>query len=198
MMQAFLFLVFLIVAFLIVLGLYANSVRVSVKRKSAELLESWDLLLHAAHDCAETLPKLVEDAKHTTGFEEKIFHKVLKTSEQLASTKAADKMCEAILNTRAATNDLYRIAEYYPRLEAEPKWLALKAEATEAEVCIERELGTYNRIVREFNRLISNSVAGRYYAQRANLVERETVEKHADFAISRISTSPIRLAPMLD
>lgn len=197
MTLALLFLAFLIVAFAVVIGLYVYGVRTAIRRKGAELTESWDLLLRAMHDRAETLPKLVEDVKHTTGFEEKIFEDVLAASKNLADAKVASKVCEAILAGRDACNNLYRIVEYYPRLEAEPAWLALKAEATEAELRIERERGIYNRNAREFNRLISKSLAGRTYAQRANLLECETVEQHGNSSPAHPTTSPVQLAATL-
>lgn len=196
-MIGLLFLLFVAVAIAVVVGLYTYSTRESIKRKCRDLTTSWDLLVQALRDRSETLPKLVAEVKHTTGFEEDIFHEVEAASQKLAVAETPTEVCEAIISGREGVSHLDQIAEYYPPLSGSEHYLSLKAEAKETEVRIERERGIYNRTVQEFNDLISKTAVGRSYAKRASLMPNEKVEQHRAGGPSRPTTAPIRLSSAL-
>lgn len=159
-----------VVALAAVVGLYLRSVRKSIDAKGREVTERWDDLHGAMVERSETLPKLVAEVKKTTGFEQDVFNSVEQAAHELAAASSADDTAAAIDDGVTSANSLYAIAEYYPPLATSRDYLALKAEATEAEVRIERDANGYNHAAAEYNDLLSASTAGRAYAKRARLL----------------------------
>jgi LemA protein len=164
------FLAILIVAGLIVAGMYNGLVQLKVRADN-----SWsdiDVQLKRRHDL---VPNLVETVKGYAAHEKSTFEDVAKyRSAAMAATSTADR-AQAEGQLTQALRGLLAVAEAYPELKANTQFQALQQSLSELEDALQNSRRYYNAVVRDLNTKIqsfpSNIIAGMFNFQQRQFFE---------------------------
>jgi len=164
------FLAILIVAGLIVAGMYNGLVQLKVRADN-----SWsdiDIQLKRRHDL---IPNLVETVKGYAAHEKGTFENVARyRSAAMAATSTEDR-AQAEGQLTQALRGLLAVAEAYPELKANAQFMSLQQQLTDLEEALQNSRRYYNAVVRDLNTKIqsfpSNIVAGMFNFQQRQFFE---------------------------
>jgi len=169
-------LVFLVLVFVIFMGLYNSLVRL----RSA-MQDAWsqiDVQLKRRHDL---IPNLVETVKGYMKHERETLENVIKARQLAQSASGVAERASAEQGLSAALGRLIAVAESYPELKANQNFLSLQEEitATENRIAFARQF--YNDCVMRLNNKIlmipSNIVAALFGFKQAEYFQLEEVEE---------------------
>jgi LemA protein len=164
------FVAVLVVAGLIVAGIYNGLVQLKVRADN-----SWsdiDIQLKRRHDL---IPNLVETVKGYAAHEKGTFEDVARyRSAAMAATSATDR-AQAEGQLTQALRGLLAVAEAYPELKANTQFQALQQSLAELEDALQNSRRYYNAVVRDLNTKIqsfpSNIIAGMFNFQQRPFFE---------------------------
>jgi LemA protein len=164
------FLAILVVAGLIVAGIYNGLVQLRVRADNA--WSDIDIQLKRRHDL---VPNLVETVKGYAAHEKSTFEDVARyRSAAMAATSATDR-AQAEGQLTQALRGLLAVAEAYPELKANTQFQALQQSLSELEETLQNSRRYYNAVVRDLNTKIqsfpSNLIAGMFNFQQRQFFE---------------------------
>ena len=164
------FLTILVVAGLIVAGIYNGLVQLKVRADNC--WSDIDIQLKRRHDL---IPNLVETVKGYAAHEKGTFEDVARyRSAAMAATSATDR-AEAEGQLTQALRGLLAVAEAYPDLKANTQFQALQQSLSELEESLQNARRYYNAVVRDLNTKIqsfpSNIIAGMFNFQQRSFFE---------------------------
>jgi LemA protein len=165
-----------VVALLVVLGLWVAGVYNGLVRLRNLVQEAWrqiDVELKRRHDL---IPNLVETVKGYASHEREALDAVV-AARAAAVTPNGSLQQQAVQESALsmALGRLFAVAEAYPNLKANHNFLALQTELTETEDRVAAGRRFYNANVRELNTRVesfpSNVFAGVFHFARADYFE---------------------------
>jgi LemA protein len=164
------FLAILVVAGLIVAGIYNGLVQLRVRADNA--WSDIDIQLKRRHDL---VPNLVETVKGYAAHEKSTFEDVARyRSAAMAATSAPDR-AQAEGQLTQALRGLLAVAEAYPELKANTQFQALQQSLSDLEETLQNSRRYYNAVVRDLNTKIqsfpSNLIAGMFNFQQRQFFE---------------------------
>jgi LemA protein len=164
------FIAILVVAGLIVAGIYNGLVQLKVRADNA--WSDIDVQLKRRHDL---VPNLVETVKGYAAHEKGTFENVARyRSAAMAATSAEDR-AQAEGQLTQALRGLLAVAEAYPELKANTQFQALQQSLSELEETLQNSRRYYNAVVRDLNTKIqsvpSNIIAGMFNFQQRPFFE---------------------------
>jgi LemA protein len=165
-----------VVAVLVILGLWAAGVYNGLVRLRNLVQEAWrqiDVELTRRHDL---IPNLVETVKGYASHERDTLDAVVAARAAAVTPNATVQQQAMAEGTLSATlGRLFAVAEAYPNLKANQNFLALQTELTETEDRVAAGRRFYNANVRELNTRVesfpSNLFAGAFHFHRADYFE---------------------------
>jgi LemA protein len=165
-----------IIAIVVVIGLYAVSVYnrlVSLKNRVSEAWSDIDVQMKRRYDL---IPNVVETVKGYAAHEKNTLEGVIAARNAAMSDRgdpAHQAQTEGAL--QGALKNLFALAEAYPDLKANQSFLSLQSQLAEVEDSIQKSRRYYNGSARDFNNLItqfpSNLIAGRFAFTPASFFE---------------------------
>ena len=170
MIPLLVFVAILVVAGLMMIGIYNGLVQLRVRADNA--WSDIDVQLKRRHDL---IPNLVETVKGYAAHEKGTFENVARyRSAAMAATSAPDRaQAEGALTQ--ALRGLLAVAENYPELKANANFQALQQQLSELEDSLQNARRYYNAVVRDLNTKIqsfpSNMVAGMFNFQQKQFFE---------------------------
>jgi LemA protein len=170
MIPLLIFLAILVVAGLIVAGMYNGLVQLKVRADNA--WSDIDIQLKRRHDL---IPNLVETVKGYAAHEKGTFENVARyRSAAMAATSTEDR-AQAEGQLTRALRGLLAVAEAYPELKANAQFMSLQQQLTDLEEALQNSRRYYNAVVRDLNTKIqsfpSNIVAGMFNFQQRQFFE---------------------------
>ncbi len=170
MIPLLVFVAILVVAGLIVAGMYNGLVQLKIRADSA--WSDIDIQLKRRHDL---VPNLVETVKGYAAHEKGTFENVARyRSAAMAATSTEDR-AQAEGQLTQALRGLLAVAEAYPELKANTQFQALQQSLSELEDALQNSRRYYNAVVRDLNTKIqsfpTNIIAGMFNFQLRQFFE---------------------------
>jgi len=169
-----------ILALLLVAGIYNNLV--TLKNRAKEAWADIDVQLKRRYDL---IPNLVETVKGYATHEKELFEKVTKARVSAMGAQGIHAKAEAENMLSGTLKSLFAVSENYPDLKASANFLELQRELADTENKIQAARRFYNTNVRDLNIKVEsfpdNMIAGAFgfkqmeLFQTANEAEREPV-----------------------
>jgi LemA protein len=165
-------LVLVVLAVLILAGMYNSLVQLRVRADSA--WSDIDVQLKRRHDL---IPNLVETVKGYAAHEKGTFENIAKfRSQAMQATTPADK-AQAENQLSGALKTLFAVAENYPQLRASEQFTGLQASLNSIEDNIQNARRYYNAVIRDYNTRVQtfpvNLIAGMFGFQPKQFFEVE-------------------------
>src|SRR5215472_8975778 len=165
--------VLLVLAVLILAGMYNSLVQLRVRADSA--WSDIDVQLKRRHDL---IPNLVETVKGYAAHEKGTFENIAKfRSQAMQATTPADK-AQAENQLSGALKSLFAVAENYPELKASEQFTGLQSSLNSIEDNIQNARRYYNAVVRDYNTRVqsfpTNILAGMFGFQTRQFFEVES------------------------
>jgi LemA protein len=165
-----------VLALLVILGLWAAGVYNGLVRLRNLVQEAWrqiDVELKRRHDL---IPNLVETVKGYASHERDTLDAVIAArAAAVTPNTSVQEQAQSEGALSAALGRLFAVAEAYPNLKANQNFLALQTELTETEDRVAAGRRFYNANVRELNTRVesfpSNLFAGAFHFRRADYFE---------------------------
>jgi LemA protein len=156
--------VLILLAVVVLAGLWAVSVYNGLVRRKTMVAEGWSGIDTQLKRRADLIPNLVETVKGYASHESGTFEQLakLRTQGQGQSDPAQRAQTEAAIT--AAIGKIMAVAEAYPQLRASENFQALQKDLADIEDQIQMARRYYNGTVRDYNVVIqqfpSNLIAG--------------------------------------
>jgi LemA protein len=168
-------LVVLVLAVLILAGMYNSLVQLRVRADSA--WSDIDVQLKRRHDL---IPNLVETVKGYAAHEKGTFENIAKfRSQAMQATSPVDK-AQAENQLSGALKSLFAVAENYPELKASEQFIGLQSSLNSIEDNIQNARRYYNAVVRDYNTRVQsfpvNIIAGMFGFQTRQFFEVDSPE----------------------
>ncbi|MFC1498509.1 LemA family protein [Verrucomicrobiota bacterium] len=114
----------------------------------------------------ELVPDLVNTVKDYASNEKELFEEVTRLRSKWAGAKTSDAKVKAANALESVLGRLMVVAENYPGLKANQKFMALQNELAGTESRISVERGHYNAAIEQYNRIVrrfpSNLIAAKH------------------------------------
>jgi LemA protein len=161
-----------VLAVLILAGMYNSLVQLRVRADSA--WSDIDVQLKRRHDL---IPNLVETVKGYAAHEKGTFENIAKfRSQAMQATTPADK-AQAENQLSGALKSLFAVAENYPQLKASEQFTGLQSSLNSIEDNIQNARRYYNAVIRDYNTRVQsfpvNIIAGMFGFQAKQFFEVE-------------------------
>jgi LemA protein len=161
-----------VLAVLILAGMYNSLVQLRVRADSA--WSDIDVQLKRRHDL---IPNLVETVKGYAAHEKGTFENIAKfRSQAMQATTPADK-AQAENQLSGALKSLFAVAENYPQLKASEQFTGLQSSLNSIEDNIQNARRYYNAVIRDYNTRVQsfpvNIIAGMFGFQTKQFFEVE-------------------------
>ena len=172
-MALIIILVLIVLAAIILIGMYNSLVQLRVRADSA--WSDIDVQLKRRHDL---IPNLVETVKGYAAHEKGTFENIAKfRSQAMQATSPADKAV-AENQLSGALKSLFAVAENYPELKASEQFTGLQTSLNSIEDNIQNARRYYNAVIRDYNTRVqsfpANIVAGMFGFQTKQFFEVES------------------------
>jgi LemA protein len=172
-MALIIILVLIVLAAIILIGMYNSLVQLRVRADSA--WSDIDVQLKRRHDL---IPNLVETVKGYAAHEKGTFENIAKfRSQAIEATTPADK-AQAENQLTGALKSLFAVAENYPELKASEQFTGLQTSLNSIEDNIQNARRYYNAVIRDYNTRVqsfpANIVAGMFGFQTKQFFEVES------------------------
>jgi LemA protein len=164
-----------VLAVLILAGMYNSLVQLRVRADSA--WSDIDVQLKRRHDL---IPNLVETVKGYAAHEKGTFENIAKfRSQAMQATTPGDK-AQAENQLSGALKSLFAVAENYPELKASEQFTGLQSSLNSIEDNIQNARRYYNAVIRDYNTRVQsfpvNIIAGMFGFQTKQFFEVESPE----------------------
>ena len=147
----FLIVILVIVALVVIIGIYLWSTYNGLVRLNVRVDEAWSDITVQMKRRADLIPNLIEAVKGYAAHEKQVFENVTaaRAATVNASTPAEAGKAENMM--QSALKSIFAVAEAYPQLQANQNFLQLQGELVDTEDKIQASRRFYNGGVRELN-----------------------------------------------
>lgn len=167
--------VVIVVALVVVVGIYLWATYNSLVALNVRVDEAWSDITVQLKRRADLLPNLIETVKGYASHEKAVFENVTRArAETLAATGPADAGA-AEGHMQQALKSLFAVAEAYPQLQANQNFLQLQQAIVDTEDKVQASRRFYNGGVRELNTKIK-VFPNNLFARQLGFSEREFFE----------------------
>ena len=180
-MSTGLIVILVILAIVVILFLYAMSVRNKLVVLRNRVKDQWaqiDVQLKRRFDL---IPNIVETVKGYAKHESETLENVIKARNTYLSASTPEGQIEANNELTSAISKLFALSESYPDLKANSNFLELQKELNETENKIASARQFYNDTVLQYNNKIemfpSNIIAGMFNFKRETFFEAASAER---------------------
>lgn len=175
-------LVLIVLAVLILAGMYNSLVQLRVRSESA--WSDIDVQLKRRHDL---IPNLVETVKGYAAHEKTTFENVAKYRSMAMQATGPAERAQAEGQLSTALKSLFAVAESYPQLQASEQFTSLQASLNSIEDNIQNARRYYNAVVRDYNTRVqsfpTNLLAGMFGFQTRQFFEMESAADRENVAV---------------
>ena len=182
-MNATLIAVIVVVALIVILGIYVWATYNSLVTLRVRVDEAWSDITVQLKRRADLIPTLVETVKGYAAHEKSVFDSVTQARAETISAQGPAEASLAEGHMQSALKSIFAVAEAYPQLQASQNFLQLQSELVDTENKIQAARRFYNGGVREYNtkiQLFPNSL----FAKGMGFTQREFFEVEDVAAIS--------------
>ncbi len=147
----FLIVILVIVALVVIIGIYLWSTYNGLVKLNVRVDEAWSDITVQMKRRADLIPNLIEAVKGYAAHEKQVFENVTaaRAATVNASTPAEAGKAENMM--QSALKSIFAVAEAYPQLQANQNFLQLQGELVDTEDKIQASRRFYNGGVRELN-----------------------------------------------
>lgn len=143
--------VYLVIAVIVVAGLYVASKYNGLVRLNVEVDEAWSDITVQLKRRYDLIPNLVESVKGYAKHEKNVFEDVTKARANALNAKGVADTAKAENQLQQSLKSLFAVAENYPQLKASENFMQLQEELVDTEDKIQASRRFYNGTVRDFN-----------------------------------------------
>ncbi len=167
--------VLIIVAIIVIIGIYLWSTYNSLVTLNVRVDEAWSDITVQLKRRADLIPNLIETVKGYATHERGVFEAVTKARAESLTAQSPAQASAAENHMQSALKSIFAVAEAYPQLQASQNYLQLQAELVDTEDKIQASRRFYNGGVRELNtkiKVFPNNI----FARQLGFTEREFFE----------------------
>ena len=182
-MPGWLITVIVIVAIVIILGIWIASVYnklIDLRNRKDDQWAQIDVQLKRRSDL---IPNLVETVKGYAKHESETLESVIQARNTFVSATTPEEEMKASGELTQAISKLFALSESYPQLKADQNFLSLQADLKDTEDKISYARQFYNDTVLTYNNKVemfpSNIIASMFHFQKATFFEVSEAEKEA-------------------
>ena len=183
MMWEWLVPVIVIVAILVIAGIYLWATYNALVSLNVRVDEAWSDITVQLKRRADLLPNLIETVKGYAAHEKAVFENVTRARAETISAQSPAEAGVAEGHMQQALKSLFAVAEAYPQLQASQNFLQLQQSIVDTEDKIQASRRFYNGGVRELNTKIK-VFPNNLFAKGLGFTEREFFEVADSGAIS--------------
>lgn len=143
--------ILIIVAVVLVIGVYLWSTYNSLVKLTVRVDEAWSDITVQLKRRADLLPNLIETVKGYAQHEQTVFAEVTKARAETLSAQGPAEASVAEGHMQSALKSIFAVAEAYPQLQASQNFLQLQAELVDTENKVQASRRFFNGGVRELN-----------------------------------------------
>ena len=143
--------VLIVVALLIIVGIYLWSTYNSLVTLNVRVDEAWSDITVMLKRRADLLPNLIETVKGYAAHEKSVFENVTRARAETLSAQGPADASAAENHMQTALKSIFAVAEAYPQLQASQNYLQLQGELVDTEDKIQAARRFYNGGVRGMN-----------------------------------------------
>jgi LemA protein len=175
--------ILVIVALVVIIGIYLWATYNGLVRLNVRVDEAWSDITVQMKRRADLIPNLIEAVKGYAAHEKQVFENVTaaRAATVNASTPAEAGKAENMM--QAALKSIFAVAEAYPQLQANQNFLQLQGELVDTEDKIQASRRFYNGGVRELNTKIK-VFPNTLFVRSLGFTEREFFEVDEPAAIA--------------
>jgi len=174
-MEAWLISLIVVVALVVIIGIYLWSTYNSLVTLNVRVEEAWSDITVQLKRRVDLIPNLIETVKGYATHEKGVFESVTKARAETLSAQGPAEASVAENHMQGALKSIFAVAEAYPQLQASQNFLQLQAELVDTEDKVQAARRFYNGGVRELNtkiKVFPNNV----FARGLGFTEREFFE----------------------
>ena len=175
--------VLIVVALVVIIGIYLWATYNSLVALSARVDEAWSDITVQLKSRADLLQSLIETVKGYAAHERGVFESVTQARAETLAAEGPARSGVAEGHMQRALKSLFAVAEAYPQLQASQNYLELQQAVVDTEEKIQASRRFYNGGVRELNTKIK-VFPSTLFARRLGFREREFFEVENGAAIS--------------
>ncbi len=171
-------LLYIVIGFVVIIGLYVAGVYNSLVTFSMRVKEAWadiDVQLKRRYDL---IPNLVNTVKGSTNFETSTLEKVIAARSNALGANTPKEAGVADVAMRGALSGFFALAESYPDLKSNQNFISLQNELSDTENKIQAARRFYNGVVMDYNTKIQTFPTN-IFANMFSFVESEFFELEA-------------------
>jgi LemA protein len=147
----FLIVILVIVALVVIIGIYLWSTYNGLVRLNVRVDEAWSDITVQMKRRADLIPNLIEAVKGYAAHEKQVFENVTAARAATVNANTPAEAGKAENMMQSALKSIFAVAEAYPQLQANQNFLQLQAELVDTEDKIQASRRFYNGGVRELN-----------------------------------------------
>ena len=144
-------LVIVIVALIVIIGLYLLTTYNGLVRLNVQVDEAWSDITVQLKRRADLIPNLINTVKGYAAHESGVFEAVTQARAASISATTPAQASAAENQLQGTLKSLFAVAEAYPQLQANQNFLQLQGELVDTEDKIQESRRFYNGGVRELN-----------------------------------------------
>jgi LemA protein len=144
-------LVIVIVALIVIIGLYLLTTYNGLVRLNVQVDEAWSDITVQLKRRADLIPNLINSVKGYAAHESGVFEAVTQARAASISATTPAEASAAENQLQGTLKSLFAVAEAYPQLQANQNFLQLQGELVDTEDKIQASRRFYNGGVRELN-----------------------------------------------
>ena len=147
----FLIVILVIVALVVIIGIYLWSTYNGLVKLNVRVDEAWSDITVQMKRRADLIPNLIEAVKGYAAHEKQVFENVTAARAATVNASPPAEAGKAENMMQAALKSVFAVAEAYPQLQANQNFLQLQGELVDTEDKIQASRRFYNGGVRELN-----------------------------------------------
>lgn len=150
-MNALVVLIIVIVALVVIIGIYLLATYNGLVRSNVRVDEAWSDITVQLKRRADLIPNLIEAVKGYAAHESSVFQNVTEARAATINATTPAQASVAENQLQGALKSLFAVSEAYPQLQANQNFLQLQAELVDTEDKIQASRRFYNGGVRDLN-----------------------------------------------
>ncbi|WP_030148417.1 MULTISPECIES: LemA family protein [Mycetocola] len=174
-MPSWLIPVLIVVALIVVIGIYLWSTYNALVALKVRVDEAWSDITVQLKRRADLIPNLVETVKGYASHEKSVFEAVTRARSETLTAQGPAEASAAENHLQSALKSVFAVAEAYPQLQANQNYLQLQGELVDTENKVQASRRFYNGGVRELNTKIQ-VFPNNMFARNLGFTEREFFE----------------------
>ncbi|WP_245982086.1 LemA family protein [Mycetocola tolaasinivorans] len=167
--------VLIVVALIVVIGIYLWATYNSLVALKVRVDEAWSDITVQLKRRADLIPNLIETVKGYAAHEKSVFEAVTRARAETLSAQGPAEASVAENHLQSALKSVFAVAEAYPQLQASQNFLQLQSELVDTENKVQASRRFYNGGVRELNTKIQ-VFPNNLFARNLGFTEREFFE----------------------